>query len=103
MGNELRDVLLSLGQEPTDQELEILINAVDADGNGTVEFSEFRTLMARMMKDNDTEEELVEAFKVFDRDDNGKITHDELKHVMQNLDSNITEEQINLLIEEADT
>ena len=36
--------------------------------------------MARKMKDTDTEEELVEAFKVFDRDGNGFIcrTDDEL-------------------------
>ena len=27
--------------------------------------------MARKMKDTDTEEELIEAFKVFDRDGNG--------------------------------
>ena len=36
--------------------------------------------MARKMKDTNTEEELVEAFKVFDRDGNGFIcrTDDEL-------------------------
>ena len=37
---------------------------VDADGNGTIDFPEFLSLMARKMKDTDTEEELIEAFKV---------------------------------------
>ena len=57
-----------------------MINGVDADGNGTIDFPEFSSLMARKMKDTDTEEELVEAFKVFDRDGNGFIcrTDDEL-------------------------
>ena len=43
-------------------------------------FPEFSSLMVRKMKDTDTEEELVEAFKVFDRDGNGFIcrTDDEL-------------------------
>ena len=57
-----------------------MINGVDADGNGTIDFPEFSSLMARKMKDTDTEEELVEAFKVFDRDGHGFIcrTDDEL-------------------------
>jgi hypothetical protein len=37
---------------------------VDADGNGTIDFPEFLTLMARKMKDTDSEEEILEAFKV---------------------------------------
>ena len=37
---------------------------VDADGNGTIDFPEFLTLMARKMKDTDSEEETLEAFKV---------------------------------------
>jgi calmodulin len=31
---------------------------------GTIDFPEFLSLMARKMKDTDTEEELIEAFKV---------------------------------------
>ena len=51
-----------------------MINVVDADGNGTVAFPEFLSLMARKIKDADTDEELIEAFKVFDRDGNGFIS-----------------------------
>ncbi len=36
---------------------------VDADGNGTIDFPEFLTRMARKMKDTDSEEEILEAFK----------------------------------------
>lgn len=39
----------------------------------------------RKMKDTDTQEELIEAFKVFDRDGNGLISAAELRHVMTNL------------------
>ena len=38
---------------------------------GTIDFPEFCTLMARKMKDTDSEEELKEAFRVFDKDGNG--------------------------------
>ena len=33
--------------------------------------AEFLTMMARKMKDTDSEEEIREAFKVFDKDGNG--------------------------------
>lgn len=82
---ELGTVMRSLGQNPTEAELQDMINEVDADGNGTIDFPEFLSLMARKMKDTDTEEELIEAFKVFDRDGNGFISAAELRHVMTNL------------------
>ena len=44
-----------------------MINEVDADGNGTIDFPEFLTMMARKMKDTDSEEEIREAFRVFDK------------------------------------
>ena len=75
---------------------------VDADGNGTIDFPEFLSLMARKMKDTDTEEELIEAFKVFDRDGNGFISAAELRHVMTNLGEKLTDEEVDEMIREAD-
>ena len=77
---ELGTVMRSLGQNPTEAELQDMINEVDVDGNGTIDFPEFLSLMARKMKDTDTEEELIEAFKVFDRDGNGLISAAELRY-----------------------
>ena len=37
-------------------------------GNGIIDFPEFLTMMARKMKDTDSEEEIREAFRVFDKD-----------------------------------
>ena len=82
---ELGTVMRSLGQNPTEAELQDMINEVDADGNGTIDFPEFLTMMARKMKDTDSEEEIKEAFKVFDKDGNGYISAAELRHVMTNL------------------
>jgi len=76
--------------------------SLDADGNGTIDFPEFLSLMARKMKDTDTEEELIEAFKVFDRDGNGFISAAELRHVMTNLGEKLTDEEVDEMIREAD-
>ncbi|XP_057982182.1 calmodulin-like [Malania oleifera] len=75
---ELGTVMRSLGQNPTEAALQDMINEVDADGNGTIDFPEFLNLMARKMKDTDSEEELKEAFRVFDKDQNGFISAAEL-------------------------
>ncbi|XP_030217708.1 calmodulin-alpha-like [Gadus morhua] len=64
---ELGTVMHSLGQNPRETELQDMINEVDADGNGTIDFPEFLTMMARKMKDTDSEEEIREAFRVFDK------------------------------------
>merc|ERR1712169_155031 len=99
---ELGTVMRSLGQNPTEAELQDMINEVDADGSGIIDFPEFLSLTARKMKDTDTEEELVEAFKVFDRDGNGLISAAELRHVMTNLGEKLTDEEVDEMIREAD-
>ena len=50
---ELETVMRSLGQNPTKEELEEMINIVDSDGNGNVDFGEFLDLMAIQMAEQD--------------------------------------------------
>ncbi|BFZ07086.1 hypothetical protein BsWGS_10125 [Bradybaena similaris] len=71
-------------------------------GNGTIDFPEFLTMMARKIKDTDCEEELREAFRVFDKDGNGFISAAELRHVMTNLGEKLTDEEVDEMIREAD-
>ncbi|KAF9343298.1 hypothetical protein BGX34_006951 [Mortierella sp. NVP85] len=79
-----------------------MINEVDADGNGTIDFPEFLTMMARKMKDTDSEDELKAAFKVFDKDGDGLINGDELADVMKSLGENLSEAEVQKMITEAD-
>ena len=78
-------VMRSLGQNPTEAELQDMINEVDADGDGVLDFPEFLTMMARKMFETDSEEEMREAFKVYDRDGDGYISPAELKYTMTSL------------------
>uniref|UniRef100_A0A182MTQ1 EF-hand domain-containing protein n=1 Tax=Anopheles culicifacies TaxID=139723 RepID=A0A182MTQ1_9DIPT len=52
--------------------------------------------------DDDLTQDLVAAFRVFDRDGNGYITRDELKSAMDMIGENVTEYQLNEMLELAD-
>ena len=99
---ELGTVMRSLGSNPTEAGLQDMINEVDAEGEGTMNFTEFLSLMARKIIDTDPEEELIEAFKTFDRDGNGFISSTDLRQVLTNLDENLTDDEFNEMIREAD-
>ena len=58
-GAEIR----SLEQNPTEAELQDMINEMEAEANEMIDFPEFLSLMTRKMKVKDTEEELVGFFK----------------------------------------
>nr|XP_002160750.3 calmodulin-A isoform X1 [Hydra vulgaris] len=99
---ELGAVMKSLGQNPTEAELQDMVNEVDTDGNGTIDFSEFLTAMARKVKETDSEEEVKEAFRIFDKDGDGYISAAELRVVMTNLGERMTDEEVDEMIREAD-
>ena len=83
-------------------EITYIENIISFIGNGTIDFPEFLTMMARKMKDTDSEEEIREAFRVFDKDGNGFISAAELRHVMTNLGEKLTDEEVDEMIREAD-
>ena len=56
---ELGTVKRSLSQNPAEAELQDVINKADVDNNGTIDFPEFLTAMARKMKDTDSKEGIV--------------------------------------------
>ncbi|CAL0328089.1 unnamed protein product [Lupinus luteus] len=99
---DLAIVIRSLDQNPSEEEVQNMINEVDADGNGTIEFVEFLNLMAKKFKETDVEEDLKEAFKVFDKDQDGYISATELRHVMINLGEKLSDEEVKQMIKEAD-
>jgi calmodulin len=99
---ELGTIMRSLGQTLSEEELKTIIEEVDHDKSGTIDFQEFLELMAWKMKEIDIEDELIEAFKVFDRDGNGLISAHELRFVMSSAGEKLSEEDIEEMIREAD-
>ncbi|CAJ2631498.1 unnamed protein product [Trifolium pratense] len=99
---ELGTAMRSLGENPTLEELQIMVNEVDTDGNGTIEFGEFLNFMARKMKETEAEDELKEAFWVFDKDKDGYISPNELRSVLRIIGEKVTEEELEQMIKTAD-
>ena len=91
---ELGTVMRSLGQNPTEGELQDMINEVDIDGNGTIEFTEFLGMMAKKMAEIDEEAELKEAFNLFDVGQKGFISPAEFRKGMLKLGEQFSQREV---------
>lgn len=100
--SELENLLRALGAKPTKDEIDGMIKEVDNDGSGKIDYNEFLVFYSRKMNEPETEEDLIEAFRIFDRDGNGQITREELRHVMTTLGEKLTEEEADEMIRQAD-
>jgi calmodulin len=103
--DELGDVVRNLGINPSKQKLSELLKEIDLDNSGTIEFNEFQIWMSNKMnsgKFERNEEDLLNCFKVFDENGDQFITAEELKSVMKRLGQNLDDDEINLMITEAD-
>ena len=82
----------NLGQNYRPEELERLMEEVDEDGNGKIEFKEF--MMAMENKSREDEYTIKQAFAILDRRDSGYITPSDLRHAMICLGENYSLEEV---------
>ena len=100
---ELGEVMKVLGQVPTEQELhDMMKKEVETDKVESLDFPEFLSLMAKKLRDVDTEEELLAAFLVFDKEKTGKLSVAELRQEMTKLEDKLGNDEIDELIKEVD-
>ena len=100
--SELKDVMRKLGLNPTPEELKDIIQDIDRDNDGSIDYNEFLRLMSTKLKDAQTEDELLEAFNVFDSAGKGCFGEAELTDVAMRLKCNFTPEDIKEMIAVAD-
>ncbi|XP_060066520.1 calmodulin-A-like [Ylistrum balloti] len=105
--DELGTVMRNLGQYPNTDELNMMLKEIDIDGDGTFSFEEFVQVMANMggiseQSEEDEEEELRQAFRVFDKTGCGYISASDLRAVLQCMGEDLTEDEIDEMIAEVD-
>ncbi|KAJ7390484.1 hypothetical protein OS493_025189 [Desmophyllum pertusum] len=97
---ELGNAMRSLGENPREEDLQMMINSVDIDGNGQMDFEEFVKLMVAKNQFSFNEREAKEAFRIFDRDCRGYVMSEELRQVFQTLEEKIPEHDINEMLQD---
>jgi len=104
--DDLDDILRAMGFRPSAEELKEILEEIDEDGSGEIEFGEFCQLCAKFLIEEPDEEtmkrELKEAFRVYDKEANGFITTGVLRDIIAELDTRLSSEDLDGIIEEID-
>jgi calmodulin len=76
------------------KQIDEMFKEADVTNQGKIGFPEFMNMMARKMKQTDTQEELLEAFKVFDPYGEGIIPEKELTEALLNTGDKLTKDEV---------
>lgn len=100
--DELSKALKSIGVCLTYKEIQVAIKEITKNKKGKIEFKEFRDFLVRQYKHKSLEAQARESFRIFDRDGNGTIDRKELKHAMKMLGEDLTDDEVEQMMKEAD-
>jgi len=77
---------------------------LDSNNSGSIDFDEFINMMTAKMSDRDTKEDLEKVFRLFlgDDDNPAKISLKHLKRVARELNENMSDEELQEMINRAD-
>lgn len=96
--SELANAMKELGHNPTEIELQEMVQEVDSNKDNCLDFDEFVRMMVKTIYDTETEDRTVEAFRLFDKEGSGVIRKSELRHLMLNLGEPMKEEEVDSLL-----
>lgn len=77
--------MTSLGFEAKSNAIFQMISDLDADGNGTIDFEEWLSLMTKRVNDKDTRANIGKIFALYDDERTGFISVKNLRRVAQDL------------------
>ena len=97
--DEVRTILEKRNGTLTDTDVALMIQSVDLDKDGELDFEEF---VLMMVKAQDPSTDYIEAFKVFDTDNSGFIDEHELKAALEKAGGKYSDEEIKEMIASSD-
>jgi len=102
---ELGILFQNSGRNPSDSELQTMINEFDVDHDGVFDDAEFIIMMARRVRECRIARENFnrEAFKLFDKDDDGFISFAELRAGMRDKGRDLSDDEVAEIFCGADT
>ncbi|CAI0450109.1 unnamed protein product [Linum tenue] len=100
--DELRVGLHKLGQQITDPDLQILMEAADIDGDGTLNYGEFVAVTIHIKKMGN-DEHLHKAFGFFDQNKSGYIETEELREALNDDIDTCSEDVLVAIMQDVDT
>ena len=98
---ELGDCLRVCGAAPSQQELEMIVQGLEENGNEFISFEKFLVLLEKLLQNQDSEEDLINEFKKMDKLDNGTISEKDLRNLMANYENALSQNEIEDIIQEA--
>lgn len=100
---ELGNIFKSLALQVHADRLKEWADEVDEEALGYMEWENFKELFERKLKEDEDERELREAFRVLDKQNKGTIPVDDLRWILKSLGDDLTEEELDDMINETDT
>lgn len=85
MNIELKAAMISLDFESKNGAIFQMIDDLDTDGSGSIEFEELYSLLTKMTNGKDIKASVNKIYALFDQEWHGKITADNLKRVASEL------------------
>lgn len=100
---ELKAAFRALGFQVKKAEIRQMFIDMDKDlSSATITFDEFVEMVTPRMQNRDSREEIMKVFALFDDDNTGAISFKNLKRVATELGENLTDEELQEMVDEAD-
>ena len=99
----LAEMMRSAGAIFLDNELERPMETI-RNNNGADIFNQkdFVDLCTKFINNDETEDDLIEAFKFWDTDNSGRVATEDIRRALTTLGDKLSEDEINALVKEAD-